>query len=219
VRKIAPFLLLLLVVSASAQTTIPLNASRWVIDPKRPQENKPFQEGEAIAFNFPESPYADPFSSGPWLGYLVTPWNAPLRGQTLTATFTLETDGPKNGKRVRFNYVGEAANTCESPANVRFYFQTGDLYNNNDGSRWWSNPGRWVLVKGSNLATLTVDLSPQNFTSTYGHSGGTMPSAFWNAVNHPSYVGLTFGGGCFFGHGINVFKGSAKFTLVDYSTH
>lgn len=48
-----------------------------------------------------------------------------------------------------------------------------------------------------------------------------MPTAsrfnFDKALLNVSRLGLTFGGGCSFGHGINVRGGSAKFLLTGYA--
>lgn len=31
-------------------------------------------------------------------------------------------------------------------------------------------------------------------------------------------VGMTFGGGCFFGHGVRIDSGSARFNMLEYKT-
>jgi hypothetical protein len=43
-----------------------------------------------------------------------------------------------------------------------------------------------------------------------------MPDAFNNAKRHPTYIGLTLGGSCSFGHGVRVKKGQARLLVLDY---
>jgi hypothetical protein len=71
------------------------------------------------------------------------------------------------------------------------------------------------LVDGS--VTLTVPLDPSQWSSTFGHSGTQLPAEFANALQHPTYVGITFGGNCAFGHGVQVRKGDAQFRLSSLS--
>jgi hypothetical protein len=47
----------------------------------------------------------------------------------------------------------------------------------------------------------------------FGKSGEANPAAFAAAMADLGNVGLTFGGGCFFGHGVRIMNGSATFTL------
>jgi len=36
-------------------------------------------------------------------------------------------------------------------------------------------------------------------------------------LQHPAMLGFSFGGGCFFGHGVNVSGGMAQFLVWGYS--
>jgi len=42
------------------------------------------------------------------------------------------------------------------------------------------------------------------------------PSEFNTGLQNLSDVGITFGGGCFFGHGVHVTGGKARFELIDF---
>jgi hypothetical protein len=194
----------LLTSTAQAQT-IPLKASRWLINPKQANERSPEQDGNAVAFDFSKNQYT---------GYLVTATTGALHGDTLTATLNIQTAEAKPGKRVRF--IPKPNGDCIAPATVRFYFQTGELYNDVRGTRWWSNQVSWELKAG--VITLSVDLSPKNFSGTFGEQGSSMPDYFWHAANFPTYIGLTFGGNCHYGHGVVIKKGAARFELLEYST-
>jgi hypothetical protein len=50
-----------------------------------------------------------------------------------------------------------------------------------------------------------------------GDRDATIRAAFQAALKGAGQVGLVFGGGCFFGHGVNVTGGAAKFVLINYS--
>jgi hypothetical protein len=54
----------------------------------------------------------------------------------------------------------------------------------------------------------------------YGKSGdddATALAGFQDALGNLGRVGMTFGGGCFFGHGVNVSGGTARFALISYT--
>ena len=38
-----------------------------------------------------------------------------------------------------------------------------------------------------------------------------------NSLQNPEQMGLSFGGGCYLGHGVSTLNGSGKFILWDYS--
>jgi len=54
----------------------------------------------------------------------------------------------------------------------------------------------------------------------YGKSGdddATALAGFQDALGNLGRVGMTFGGGCFFGHGVNVSGETARFALISYT--
>ena len=86
-----------------------------------------------------------------------------------------------------------------------------------DFDRWWSNPIAFELSAGS--ATITVPLAPDQWSSVNGKVGNADAGAlagFQSALKAVSSLGLTFGGGCFFGHGVDVSGGTARFVLLKY---
>jgi hypothetical protein len=67
---------------------------------------------------------------------------------------------------------------------------------------------------------MTVPLTPDQWSSVYGKPGNlnaTTLAGFHDALTNLGHVGMTFGGGCFAGHGVNVSGGSARFALISYS--
>ena len=64
--------------------------------------------------------------------------------------------------------------------------------------------------------TLTVSLSPDQWTSVFGQRGAEVPNEFNAAIPDLGNVGFTFGG-TFAGHGVYVTGGNARFILKQYS--
>lgn len=181
--------------------TLSLQSSAWeaISDPQ------PFalaNDGAALTFEFP--------SAGS-INYLFTPSPvAAVRG-TLAVTVRVTTAGP-----VVFNSLDPQTATCSIPSSVRPF-----IWANNNGNgefdRWWSNPRAIALAAGT--ATIDVPLTAEAWSSVNGRIGNAdAPTrfAFDRALLNVSRFGLTFGGGCSFGHGINVRNGTATFTLTEY---
>lgn len=111
--------------------------------------------------------------------------------------------------------VGYPANGCSSPAKVRLF-----LYSLADrGTEWerWYAQGAWQDVQtvldyaASYPFGLTGDLTnPAAWTSVNGHPATDNPAAF-EAAKAGSQVGVVFGGGCFYGHGVGMAQGAAEF--------
>lgn len=177
----------------------------------------------AWSFQFsPHAPQLVPFGSGfqfsfpdqDGVHYLVTN-QRPAVPLTLLTTATIETTGAPV-----FDYHTNPNNTCDSPATFRLYFQRrGDILSGQgqyEFYRWWNvRAGFAPLARGTH--TLLGDLTnPADWISIYGKKGTETPEAFRDAVNDIGAMGVTFGGGCFFGHGVFVTGGSATFKLKNF---
>lgn len=153
-----------------------------------------------------------PTSSSPWgkstVNYLTTPYGAPLAGQIAMTLQIVTTGAPQ------FDYGFGASNPCTTPASVRFYIERGDVGFNTEFSRWWSNPISHQLAAGS--TTITAPFDPAQWSSVFGKSGTQAPGEFSLALQNVRYVGMTFGGGCFFGHGVSVSNGTAKMIVTNF---
>jgi hypothetical protein len=162
--------------------------------------------GQEFSFNFPRLPGS--------VHYITKPATL-AAGGAARATFTVTTKGDP-----AFGYHTAADNTCDKPAAVHLFLQRqGDDMSGKgryEFYRWWSNAGV-VLKEGS--ATLDVALKPALWTSVFGKTGEVNPDAFAAAVGHLGNVGVTFGGGCFYGHGVSVVNGSALFTMRRFAVH
>jgi hypothetical protein len=165
--------------------------------------------GGGLAFNFPNED-----GTNPRVDYFWTGQTKPIAGN-ISATFQVVTSSPA----VVFNYNFEPGNTCVYPAHVRLILARNDWaatgkktpadYQN---TRWWSNPIAAELVGGSTVQ-LNVPLAPEQWSNIYGETGTAEPAGFNQALAKPGMVGFSFGGGCFFGHGVNVSGGTAEFIV------
>src|SRR5262245_15924837 len=59
--------------------------------------------------------------------------------------------------------------------------------------------------------TMTVELSADQWTNVDGEHS---QSGFGEILSQMGNTGVTFGGGCFFGHGTNTSRGNARFVLT-----
>lgn len=148
----------------------------------------------------------------------------PLAG-ILMIQLVLDTTGA-----VEFLRTPEVGNDCDAPAKVRVYVEHPDWQNwyMPDGSekpgaryqRWWSNPIHVVLPELMTV-DLNIPITPDQWSSVYGEFGDANSDAlYWfnKTMGVPLAVGLAFGAGCFFGHGVYISGGTAKFTLKDFKT-
>lgn len=141
--------------------------------------------------------------------YIVTPLNMNISGRTeVVATMSTVIEGDPV-----FQYKLNPNNLGDKPANVSLFLQRqgDDLTAEKQFYRWWSEPLTYKLEPGE--ATLTVPLSPDQWISVFGKSGAETPVEFQAALQNLGNIGMTFGGGSFKGHGVNIDKGSAVYSL------
>ena len=55
--------------------------------------------------------------------------------------------------------------------------------------------------------TVAVPLKPNQWSSVFGKKGDSARTEFDAALGDVEHLGISFGGGCFFGHGVNVSGG------------
>jgi hypothetical protein len=124
-------------------------------------------------------------------------------GQTITMHFAITGNG---------NFVPTEGTAT---ARVRLFLQqSGDTLTAQEPyKRWWSLP--YVELSDGEF-TLSVPLSPDQWTSVFGQSGAEVPNEFNAAISKLKNVGFTFGG-TFAGHGVFVTGGNARFVLKEFS--
>jgi len=139
-----------------------------------------------------------------------------MTGKTLSASVGITVT---SGTPV-FTYYGEP-NGCARPANVRFYFRTDTSGKFEETDYWWSNPMSVDLqVLTASDQTLVANFSnPAEWSHYYGGNGSAYPAEFAQAIADVQFVGLSFGGGCFFENGVGIRPGtgSASFRLMDFT--
>lgn len=89
--------------------------------------------------------------------------------------------------------------------------KAGDNWNEANG-RFWSNPAR-VSLKHDGEFELYVPLDSQEWTNVYGQRN---KDGLEKAMKNPQRVGLTFGGGNHFGHGVSLTKGYAGLVVTTF---
>jgi hypothetical protein len=146
--------------------------------------------------------------------YVTVPVNV-AASTNVKAKFEITTTG-----RPGFHYKLKPDNTCVAPAHVRLFVQRkgDDLTAGKEYWRWWSDPVAFQLAPRA--AELTAALMPEQWVSVFGKRGdfdASSKAGFRQAIQQIGNVGFTFGGGCFFGHGVNVIDGTARFNATEYS--
>jgi len=165
--------------------------------------------------NLPSLAFPQPGGYLTWLCYLVA---TQFKSTSISGTLTMTVEVSAVGQPV-FNWQSEADNTCYwNPATVRPFFAGTQTQNFNTTGRWWAAPpNEYILAPGT--ATITVPLTPDNWVDVQGEKG-TLNSdtlaGFASSIKSVMWIGMTFGGGCFYSHGVNVSGVSAEFKVLDY---
>ena len=124
-----------------------------------------------------------------------------------------------------FEYYGQP-DACGTPASVRFYFQTDTSGKFEETDYWWSNPVSIDLQTLEAIQPLDYSMSvsfsnPSQWSDYNGHFGDdpAYSAAFLKAVKNVQFVGLSFGGGCYFENGVGIVPGtgSGNFRLMDFT--
>jgi len=164
----------------------------------------------------PTHPSADP--NGAWslpipnlpghVNYIETPFNATEVLHNVTITFKIESDQPKY-------FVMDT--TDHLPATVHLFFQQkGDDLRNPNG-RWWATWSQYDFGSQDNTTiTFVIPLTQDQWSNVIGKRDAT---SFYAALANVGWIGITCGGKSFFGHGIALDGGSAKYVLVNLSVN
>jgi hypothetical protein len=193
--------------SGEAQAGISLSALSWDIQYSQNMPVHPSTADAGWAFDFPKGTNCSNKYKCPAVHYVTTKYTEAL---PYKSTLTISGEITVTNKPT-FNYQLKSTNTCLSPPNARALIQkkNDDLYDSN--GRFWSNPIAIPLVPGKFSVTIPLDID--NWSNVYGKRD---KSGMKTLLANMGRIGLTFGGGCFFGHGINVSGGTAKFTVTNF---
>lgn len=136
-----------------------------------------------------------------------------IRGKTVSAMFAID-----KSAGATFFYDTSAGNTCGGPANTRLFFQTSNAGGFDETHFWWSNPVSMTLDTVIGRVTISTMVSGQNWSDFFGHFGNDPAHpGFDDAASNATYIGLSYGGGCFFANGVGIQNGSATFHLIDFA--
>jgi hypothetical protein len=140
------------------------------------------------------------------VNYIQTPFDATTTPTSVTITFKVESASPQ--------YV-VVDPTDHLPATVRLFFeQQNDNLTNPDG-RWWANASVYNLGSQDGLTlTYTVPFTSDQWTNVNGENDA---QAFAAALQNIGWVGITFGGQLFAGHGVALSNGTATYVLISYT--
>lgn len=184
-----------------AQRTVGTRAGLWNIEHSKPNGQLAKASGAIGQFDFPQS--------NGWIGYVVSDYVGP-RPSAIFIHFSIYGDGQFDANWTGTN--GPAQGCTLPPSAVLMVQVVGDDLSDQDG-RWWS--GSQSLYNNLEIS-INEPVDPANWTNVEGKSGSDRPEEFEKAMKNLGHVGITFGGGCNYGHGVNLSSGSSTFTLISY---
>jgi len=156
----------------------------------------------AWSFDFPSS------LTGGHVNYLETPFNATTALHNVTITFRVDNSSAQ--------YV-VIDKTDHLPATFRLLIERQNDNLSDPNGRWWSQASMYDLGSHDNQTlTISVPLTSDQWTNVVGQQDA---QAFAQTLADIGWVGLTFGGQYFAGHGVAISSGNAKFVLIDYSVN
>lgn len=151
--------------------------------------------GGAWSFAFPASGH---------VGYVQTPFNATAMLHTVSVTFRVESDRPQ------FRIIDPSDHL---PATVHLFFEIQNDNGADANGRWWATESGYDLGSQDNSTIrFVVPLTPDQWSNVEGQYD---PTSFYNALSNIGWIGMTFGGQSFFGHGVGLRNGDAKYILID----
>jgi hypothetical protein len=204
---LAAFILsvLSLAISAMPVSTVSLNPADWYFQYSPGMPPTPFSSADgAWQFDFPAQD---------GVHYLTTA----LSKASGTVSMTAEIDASSSD--VIFDYHTNPDNTCGGPndqGTVSLYLERRGDKGTQPSFRFWSQPHTlWASTTSTYTIFMSASLSdPSAWTNVYGrHDAAGLRQTSKSLMA----IGMTFGGGCFAGHGVFVRNGTATFILKDYA--
>jgi hypothetical protein len=190
-----------------------MNAEDWQIrySPEMPKHPTADPSG-GWDFSFPLSPNGTSV-----VGYVTVPYRGQLE-QADTLQLVFKIDASPNAVFDFHTAPPAPPNPGTTPANFHLLLEhSGDGSLTNPDYRWWSNPISYTLQDTNGLVKLDVPLDPSDWSNVDGQFGSADVAAFAATLSHMGNIGLTFGGGDYFGHGAYLDQGSATFNVVSFS--
>jgi hypothetical protein len=182
---------------------VSLAPQNWYIYYSEGTRSNPSADGAGTwSLEFPSS------ETNGHVNYVQTPFNSTTALHNVSMTFRVDSS--------------EAQYVVLDPGDILpatfhlFIEQKGDDLSNPNG-RWWAQTGGYNLGSHDNeTITLSVPLTADQWTNVYGQYDA---QEFPNALENIGWIGVTYGGQFFWGHGVATSAGSAKFVLVDFQVN
>ncbi len=198
-------------------TEYPVNPQRWSVFERTNFENavKPLPNA-GIKFDFPISAMPDPNAGGTgWVDRLLY---QPLKpNQAIKGTHIVYVFQIVASPGALFNYKSDPNNlNGPNPASLYPYIHTGMWDTVPEINRWWCGPKAFQIQNTGDWVTLDAPLDPALWSDVYAHVATESQyylDGFNNTLSNPSFIGLSYGGGYFKGHGVNVSAGTLQFKL------
>ena len=163
----------------------------------------------------PAHPAVDP--DGVWsvefpitghVNYVQTPYYTTTTPHNVTVVFRVESHAP-------VYWLADSADILPATVHVFFEQKNDDLINP-DG-RWWAQSSVYDLGSQDNTTiTLILPLIPEQWSNVYGKHDA---QSFYAALANVGWIGITCGGQNFWGHGVGLQSGTAKYVLVDFEVN
>lgn len=228
--KLSVILTLLIVLVGCGGSSIPstepaqhgvvsLNAGDWQIFHSSGTPSNPTPDGSGWYVDFPATPGH--------LNYVEVPYRTTAVPHTIRVTYKIEMSADAIPYSV--DTAGSPCrdhNPCTPVAEFHVFMEVpGDDLSTELG-RWWYKPGFRITnlsndsydadpwVADGQIHTATIPLDYSLWTSVTGKGSASDFAAFLNGGI--GWVGMTFGGSDFFGHGVAVQSGSVRFIMIDY---
>lgn len=217
----------LLAVSAFAQTTtLSLSARNWSFTAYGGNLTKLSNNSSGdLVFTFPQScPDPTTCTNPNTVNYLQTKYTKSLTGEHYVSVMLESTS--ISGTQWLYSWDNDG-NNC-NPGYPASAFIIVEQYRDNGGNteRWWAN---WPITSGDNgysynleaggILTINVPITPSAWADVNGQFGNTNVQGWTDAFKRPGLIGLTFGGGCFDGHGVDVLGGTATLSLISFQIY
>jgi hypothetical protein len=180
---------------------VSLDPENWYIFYSAGMPPHPATDPEgAWSFDFPSS------ETGGHVNYVETPFSATTALHGVTVTFRVESVAPQY-------VVLDPADHLPATCRLLIERQNDDLSDPN--GRWWAAASMYNLgSQDGQMLTITVPLTSDQWSNVEGKQNA---QAFSQALEHIGWVGVTFGGQYFAGHGVAISSGSAKYILIDFT--
>jgi len=110
-------------------------------------------------------------------------------------------------------YSSRNNSTDTNPATFHLFLERAGDDLTKEYYRWWADTTYVFGSADNQTITIVVPLTGDHWTDVFGRYD---EAEFATALRDLAYVGLTFGGHNFAGHGVQMTRGSARFILLDY---